>query len=146
MKRHGNLFEKIVDIENIRKAFVKARHAKGWMKSVKEFESDLDNNLLKIQKMLVNKTFTTSNYKNKFLYEPKLREIFVVPFDPGREHDQEERKLANKFSVKHDRLFELYPREALKVLNPLTWSIDNQLDLYLPAIAVILVAVIGWLC
>jgi RNA-directed DNA polymerase len=84
MKRHGNLFEKIVDIDNLRLAFKKAKKAKAWMKSVKAFEEDFENNLLKIQESLINKTFTTSPYKTKYAYYPKFREIFVVPFAPDR--------------------------------------------------------------
>ena len=84
MRRHGNLFEKIVDMDNLRTAFKKSKKAKSWMKAVKEFESDLDNNLLRIQNSLLNKTFTTSKYKVKYAYYPKFREIYVVPFDSDR--------------------------------------------------------------
>ena len=84
MKRHGNLFEKIVDMDNLHYAFKKAKKGKTWMKAVQAFERDLENNLLKIQEMLVSKTFTTSNYNIKYAYYPKFREIFVVPFDPDR--------------------------------------------------------------
>ena len=84
MKRHGNLFEKIVDIDNLHEAYRKAKRAKSWMKAVKGFEDNLEENLLDIQKSLVEKTFTTSPYKIKYAYYPKFREIYVVPFAPDR--------------------------------------------------------------
>ena len=84
MKRHGNLFEKIVDIDNLHEAYRKAKRAKSWMKAVKGFEDNLEENLLDIQKSLIEKTFTTSPYKIKYAYYPKFREIYVVPFAPDR--------------------------------------------------------------
>ena len=84
MKRHGNLFEKIVDMDNLRYAFKRARKGKTWMKAVKAFELNLEENLLAIQKKLIDKTFTTSEYRIKYAYYPKFREIFVVPFNPDR--------------------------------------------------------------
>ena len=84
MKRHGNLFHKIVEMDNLHLAYKKAKKAKSWMKAVKGFEDNLEENLLQIQQSLINKTFTTSPYKTKYAYYPKFREIYVVPFAPDR--------------------------------------------------------------
>lgn len=84
MKRHGNLFNKITDIDNIILAYKKARKGKSWQNTIKIFESDLENNLLKIQDSLINKTFTTSEYTLKQIYEPKERTIYRLPFNPDR--------------------------------------------------------------
>jgi RNA-directed DNA polymerase len=49
MKRHGNLFEQIVDLDNIYLAYRKARKGKGWQDTVKSFERNLDENILSIR-------------------------------------------------------------------------------------------------
>lgn len=84
MKRHGNLFSNIADLGNIYKAYRNARKGKGWQKTVKEFEKNLDANLNKIQQSLVSKTFQTSSYKTKIIHEPKKRIIYRLPFNPDR--------------------------------------------------------------
>lgn len=84
MRRHGNLYSKIVDIDNIRNAYLSAKKGKGWQNTVKNFEKNLETNLLAIQKSLIDKTFSTSKYKIKIITEPKRREIFILPFAPDR--------------------------------------------------------------
>jgi len=84
MKRHGNLFDKITNIENLRLAYHKARKGKTWQRAIKEFEKNAEGNLLKIRNSLVNKTFTTSPYKTKIIHEPKKRQIYILPFTPDR--------------------------------------------------------------
>ena len=84
MKRHGNLFEQIISVENIRLAYLRARKGKGWQNTIQNFEKDLDANITKIHESLANKTFTTSPYKTKLIYEPKKRVIYRLPFNPDR--------------------------------------------------------------
>lgn len=84
MKRHGNLFGKITELDNIRLAYKKARKGKGWQNTVKRFEKNLEDNLKSIQQSLIDKTFTTSNYAEKTIYEPKKRTIYKLPFNPDR--------------------------------------------------------------
>jgi RNA-directed DNA polymerase len=84
MKRYGDLYSKITDISNIRLAYIKARKGKRWQSTVKKFEANLEENLLKIQKMLVDKTYVTSKYVSKTIYEPKERLIYKLPFAPDR--------------------------------------------------------------
>jgi len=54
------------------------------MRNVMAFEKHADENLKQIQKSLLNKTFSTSRYQSKWIQEPKLRQIFVLPFSPDR--------------------------------------------------------------
>jgi len=84
MKRHGNLFEQIISEENIYLAYLRARKGKSWQDTVKNFEKDLDLNITKIHESLVNRTFTTSPYITKTIYEPKTRLIYKLPFNPDR--------------------------------------------------------------
>lgn len=84
MKRHNNLYQKITSLDNIKLAYKKARRGKGWQDTVKEFEKDLENNLLKIQESLVDQTYKVSPYRTKIITEPKKRKIFILPFAPDR--------------------------------------------------------------
>jgi len=84
MKRHGNIFNKIIERDNIYLAYRKARKGKGWQDTVKRFECELDENIIKIQELLINKTYTTSNYTQRTIYEPKERLIYKLPFNPDR--------------------------------------------------------------
>lgn len=84
MKRHGNLFEKIVNLGNLRLAHKKARRGKGDYEEVQEFEKDKEARLVELQQMLKNRTFTTSSYQNFLVYEPKTRVISKLPYFPDR--------------------------------------------------------------
>lgn len=85
MKRYGNLYEKIYSMDNLRKAHKNARKGKGWYKEVKEVDEDVDRYLKRLQDMLINHTYHTSNYE-KFIKEEngKEREIFKLPYFPDR--------------------------------------------------------------
>lgn len=84
MKRHGNLYDKIICSENLQLAYEKARRGKSRMHNVQRFERDVQVNLESIRQSLVNKTFSTSGYQVKKIYVPKERDIYVLPFAPDR--------------------------------------------------------------
>ena len=84
MKRHGNLWDKIVSMENIKAAFIKAAHGKHSKPEVAIVENNLDYYLKKIKEMLDNGTFTTSKYRIERIFEPKERLIYILPFFPDR--------------------------------------------------------------
>jgi hypothetical protein len=84
MKRTGNLFQKIVEPDNIQLAFQLARKGKRWQNTIKIFELQEEENLAKIRASLIDKTFTTSDYETFIVYEPKRRLIYKLPFNPDR--------------------------------------------------------------
>lgn len=84
MKRHGDLWDKIIHPDNLYRAYKRARHGKSTRRAVKQFECDIAGNLLKLQKSLCTGEFQTSVYKTKTIYEPKQREIYILPFFPDR--------------------------------------------------------------
>jgi hypothetical protein len=85
MKRIGNLFEKIIDINNLVRAHNNARRRKTNYKEVKMVDSDILGYCTKIQKMLVDKTYTTSKYKTfKIIDRGKERDICELPYYPDR--------------------------------------------------------------
>lgn len=84
MKRYGNLFDRIISIENLRLADVNARKGKTDNFGVKVFDRDPEGNLIALQKALAEQTFTTSPYSNFTIYEPKERLISRLPYYPDR--------------------------------------------------------------
>lgn len=85
MKRYGNLFERIVDINNIVRAHLNARADHKKDAAVREVDCDILGYCNKVRKMLIDKTFTTSEYH---LFEitdnGKRREIAELPYFPDR--------------------------------------------------------------
>jgi hypothetical protein len=85
MKRHGNLWHKIVDIENIKLAHKNARKGKTHYTEVKMVDSDIEKYCHEIKNLLESREFTTSEYtvftkKDK----GKVREIYKLPYFPDR--------------------------------------------------------------
>jgi hypothetical protein len=84
MRRHNNLFSKIVDIDNLRVAYKRARQGKTNKTFVIRFAQKSESQLIEIQQSLIEGTFGTSKYHTKWVYEPKKRLIYVLPFAPDR--------------------------------------------------------------
>lgn len=85
MKRYGNLFERIADINNIVLAHLNARKGKTKDRAVRRVDRDILGHCVKVREMLLNKTFTTSAY-HLFEIEDsgKRREIAELPYFPDR--------------------------------------------------------------
>lgn len=85
MKRYGNLYEKIYNMDNLRLAHQNAKKGKGWYKEVKMIDSNPEFYLEQLQSMLINKTYKTSEYETFIKKEGgKEREIFKLPYFPDR--------------------------------------------------------------
>lgn len=85
MKRIGNLFSKIYDIENIRLAHKNASRGKRNYKEIKQVEANKEFYFEEIHKMLKNKTFKNSPYFIfKRVFGKKEREIYKLPYFPDR--------------------------------------------------------------
>lgn len=80
MKREDNLFEKIVEPENLRLAFWKARKAKDGKKEVIEFAKNLDKNLMNLRFELLHGTLELGDYHYFTIYDPKERKICAANF------------------------------------------------------------------
>lgn len=85
MKRYDNLYEKIYDIENLRKAHQHAKKGKGWYQEVKMIDENPEYYLGLLQQMLINHTYKTSNYEVFYKTEgKKTRKIYKLPYFPDR--------------------------------------------------------------
>lgn len=85
MKRHGNLFNKIVDKDNIRLAHKNARKGKTFYAEVQKIDADIDKYVDEIHNMLVDGTYTVSEYKMFVKNDKgKMREIYKLDYYPDR--------------------------------------------------------------
>lgn len=85
MKRYGNLYDKIINKENLRLAHYNARKGKAFYKEVKEVDSDIEKYINDIYIMLRDETYVVSEYKTFVKTDSgKEREIFVLPYYPDR--------------------------------------------------------------
>lgn len=84
MKRYGDFFTKIVDMENLHEAYCKASKGKHWQRNVRTYDADPIPWLMKLKESLEQGTFHTASYTTKQIYEPKERTIYILPFYPDR--------------------------------------------------------------
>lgn len=80
MKRFGNLYYRICDIDNLYLAYTKARKGKGNTYGVIQFEKELDDNINALHEELSEGKYVTSEYQTFIIHEPKKREIYRLPF------------------------------------------------------------------
>lgn len=80
MKRAGGLFERVVERENLRLAFYRARSGKAWRSDVLEFAADLDVNLRHMAEGLESGVFPVGEYCQFTIHDPKRRTITAPCF------------------------------------------------------------------
>lgn len=84
MKRNGNLYNRVISMDNLRLADEKARKGKFHTYGVQLHDRNKEANLLLLHEQLKNQTFKTSDYKVFKIYEPKERDIYQLPYYPDR--------------------------------------------------------------
>lgn len=80
MKRYGNLYAQICDINNLRLAAQNAASGKRRRSEVTAFFANLEENLAQLHRELTEKRYKTSPYDVFIKYEGKRREIYKLPF------------------------------------------------------------------
>lgn len=76
MKRHDNLWEKIISYENLYLALKNASRGKKRKAGVKKVLRNPDKAVHKLHDILIN-GFKNSKYRYKTVYEPKQRLIYI---------------------------------------------------------------------
>lgn len=84
MKRYGNLYDKVISLDNLQLADTKARKGKTRQRGVKIFDRDREGNLQRLHEILKAEKFETSKYTVFTIYEPKERQIYRLPYYPDR--------------------------------------------------------------
>jgi RNA-directed DNA polymerase len=69
MKRYGYIYDKVCEIKNIKQAIMKSSLGKRKQKRVKHVLDNIDVYALKVQKILVNKTYVASDYIIKIIQD-----------------------------------------------------------------------------
>lgn len=80
MKRKGNLYQDIISIENLQLADSIARKGKGKQPGVIRHDKNRDANIIALHQALKDKTYKTSPYETRTIYEPKQRDISILPY------------------------------------------------------------------
>ena len=80
MKRYGNLYHKIYDLENLYRAYNVCLRGKRLKRGVLPFTYNLSAELLRLQRELKTETYQVGNYYSFHVYEPKKRLVQALPF------------------------------------------------------------------
>ncbi len=80
MKRHSNLFPKIITFENLLAASQQAQRHKRYRDPVLAFNRHLEHNLFQLQHELCTQTYQPGAYRTFEIYEPKRRVISAAPY------------------------------------------------------------------
>lgn len=78
MKRIGDLYDKVISLDNLRLADAVARRGKRGRKQRPLSEAQL----LDLHALLLTQSYRTSPYRHKTVYEPKVRLISYLPYFP----------------------------------------------------------------
>jgi len=82
MRRTGNIYSKIISIENLKQADKRARRGKLKQKGVKIHLENEEQNILHLNNILINGEYKTSHYNDFEIFEPKHRVISRLPYYP----------------------------------------------------------------
>lgn len=81
MKRASNLFDSIVDFDNLLEAFHKAQKGKQDRAEVLAFRAELHPRIESIRSRLLSGTFPFGAYRHFYIRDPKERLIQAAPFE-----------------------------------------------------------------
>ena len=80
MKRHSNLYNRVYAFDNLLSAARKAQKGKRFKPNCRNFNLDLEKNLLTLQRQLKEKTYKPGPYTRFKIYEPKERLISAAAY------------------------------------------------------------------
>ena len=80
MKRAGNLYEQIADMDNLRLAYIKARRGKEAKPDVYQYSKNIEKNLVNLRVALISENIIPGKYHFFTICEPKERLICAASF------------------------------------------------------------------
>ena len=80
MKRYGNLWDRLIDWQNLALAARKARRGKRDRGAVQRFEFDLERQLLLLRQELADGTYRPGGFRTHWITRPKPRLISAAPY------------------------------------------------------------------
>jgi retron-type reverse transcriptase len=79
-KSYNNLWDRVIDFENLYRAFRAAAKGKRYRRESLKFKKDLEENLIILQNDLIYKSYKPEEYRQFYVYEPKARLISAPSF------------------------------------------------------------------
>ncbi len=79
-KTYSRLIDQVHSFEALHAAYKRARRGKRSRLAVLHFEQDLEGELIRLQRELIEGQYKTSRYHRFQIYEPKPREVAALPF------------------------------------------------------------------
>ncbi len=80
MKKAGNLYKQIYDMENLRLAYIKAKRGKEAKPGVYQYSRNVEKELLNLRTALISETIILGEYHFFTIFEPKERLICAATF------------------------------------------------------------------
>jgi retron-type reverse transcriptase len=84
LKTHRNLWTQFISAENFDLAVRRALKNKKKTREIRDFIADRENLTECLRRLVERGEFRTSAYRERTIYEPKMREISILPFWPDR--------------------------------------------------------------
>lgn len=81
VKRKGNLFDQIVDYNNLYDAFKKSKREKMHRTEIQRYYLDIGENIYNLRKSMIMETYRPGKYRVHHVFVPKFREIKALPFN-----------------------------------------------------------------
>ena len=75
IKKYEDIYSEICSFKNLMKAWINAKKGKTKRRYVKRFQRNLKENLIKLQKELINQIYEPHELKTFVLRDPKTRKI-----------------------------------------------------------------------
>lgn len=80
MRRHKNLFGKVISFQNLLLASKLAQKGKRFKEATARFNDSLENELWTLHEELSTETYQSGPYRDFTIYEPKKRLISAAPY------------------------------------------------------------------
>jgi len=101
MKRHKNLWDRVISLDNLYEAARKAQKGKRFQENIALFNLNLEKEIFRIQREFIDKSYLPGPYKEFHIIEPKLRLISAAPYRDRVVHHA----LCNVIEPIFDRMF-----------------------------------------
>lgn len=144
VKRIGNLWNKIVNLQNIELAFDRAIRGKSNRRNVVKAKANREQIIHYIYDLLASGKYKTSEYKTKKIYEPKERTIYILPLVPDRivhhaimnilESVWDTRLISNTFSCRIGKGQHKGSQKVMQYINYYPYVLKNDISKFYPSI------------
>ena len=144
VKRIGNLWDKIVNLQNIELAFDRAIRGKSSRRNIRKAKADKEQIIHYIYNLLKSGKYRTSKYKTKKIYEPKERTIYILPLVPDRivhhaimnilEPIWDSRLISNTFSCRLGKGQHKGSQKVMQYINYYPYVLKNDISKFYPSI------------